>query len=96
MQFTQLTHIMNPIEEHNILTEVQDRFRRKSSCETQLLTTSNDLAEKLNKHPHRDVILLDFRKDFNKIHHRIQTQKPWSSFTRGAHEFPRRKAKGCC
>jgi len=51
--------------------DCQHGFRRKRSCETQLLITSHDLAEILNNHSQADVAALDFSKAFDKVPHYI-------------------------
>ena len=49
------------LEENKILSNVQHGFRKRRSCETQLITTIDDLAQILsNNHGGADVILLDF------------------------------------
>jgi len=63
---------MTYLDNHSILVDCQHGFRRKQSCETQLLITSHDLAEILNNHSQADVAALDFSKAFDKVqHHRL-------------------------
>ena len=63
---------MTYLDNHSILVDCQHGFRRKQSCETQLLITSHDLAEILNNHSQADVAALDFLKAFDKVpHHRL-------------------------
>ena len=63
---------MTHFDNHGILVDCQHGFRRKRSCETQLLITSHDLAEILNNHSQTDVAALDFLKAFDKVpHHRL-------------------------
>ena len=52
--------IINHFERRNILTECQRGFRKRRSCETQLITTVEDLARGLNEKQQVDAILLDF------------------------------------
>ena len=47
----------------------QHGFRQKRSCESQLITTINDFAKCLNEKGQCDVLLLDFRKAFDKVPH---------------------------
>ncbi|KAI0238795.1 hypothetical protein LSAT2_010456, partial [Lamellibrachia satsuma] len=47
------------------LTDAQHRFRKKRSCETQLLVTVHDISTKLALGDQVDVILLDFSKAFD-------------------------------
>ena len=64
--------IINHLLEHNVLTDAQHGFRKKRSCETQLLITIDDLAKVLDERGQSDLILLDFEKAFDKVsHHRL-------------------------
>ena len=69
------SNVVNHLETQNILSDAQHGFRRKRSCETQLITTCNDLAENMNKHLQTDAIMLDFSKAFDKVHHQTLAQK---------------------
>ena len=60
------SHLMNFLESNNILSNYQHGFRKKRSCETQLLVTVHDLAAGLEI----DAILLDFSKAFDKVTHK--------------------------
>ena len=42
-------HILAHLEDHKILTDLQHGFRSGRSCETQLVTTFQDLAQMHNK-----------------------------------------------
>ena len=64
------SHIINHLEQQNILTDQQHGFRKKRSCETQLVKTVNDLVKTLNEKGQTDAILLDFSKAFDKVCHR--------------------------
>jgi hypothetical protein len=44
--------------------------RSKRSCETQLVTTIQKIAQNLTSKGQVDVILLDFAKAFDKVPHR--------------------------
>lgn len=66
-----MTHFNN----NNILTDSQHGFRKRRSCETQLLLTVNDLAKGLDKNQQIDGILLDFSKAFDKVAHSRLLQK---------------------
>jgi hypothetical protein len=46
------------------------QFRSKHSCETQLVTTIQKIAQNLISKGQVDVILLDFAKAFDKVPHR--------------------------
>jgi hypothetical protein len=60
---------MKFFESHNILSDKQHGFRKKRSCESQLILTIQDLAAGLNAKSQIDAILLDFSKAFDKVPH---------------------------
>ena len=61
---------MKYFDSHHILSEQQHGFRKRRSCESQLITTVHDLASGLDKRQQIDAILLDFSKAFDKVAHR--------------------------
>ena len=63
------SHLMNFFEQHNILTDYQHGFRKKRSCESQLITTIQDLATGIDNNTQIDAVLLDFSKAFDKVPH---------------------------
>ena len=64
------SQIMGHLDEHRILTDKQHGFRKRRSCETQLLVTHNDLINAMDKKKSSDVIILDFTKAFDTVPHR--------------------------
>ena len=54
------SQIMDHFDRWNILTDKQHGFRRRRSCESQLIITIDALAKSLAKGEQVDVILLDF------------------------------------
>ena len=64
------SHIINYLEDNQLLTDSQHGFRKNRSCETQLLETINRLAKSLNDRKQVDSVLLDFSKAFDKVCHR--------------------------
>jgi hypothetical protein len=62
--------IMSHFDRYNILTDKQHGFRSKRSCETQLVTTIQKIAQNLTSKGQVDVILLDFAKAFDNVPHR--------------------------
>ena len=63
-------HILAHLEDHKILTDLQHGFRSGSSCETQLVTTFQDLAQMHNKKGSQfDIAVLDFSKAFDTVPH---------------------------
>ena len=66
------SQVINHLEANNILVDEQHGFRKRRSCESQLITTVNDLAEGLNNKEQNDAITQDFSKAFDKVlHHRL-------------------------
>ena len=54
----------------DILTDVQRGFRKRRSCETQLIVTIHDIATKLAKGSQVNTVFrLDFSKVFDKVQH---------------------------
>ena len=64
-------NIMSHFEAHAILTDSQHGFRKRRSCDTQLITTVNNLAKGLDMSTSEqiDAIQLDFSKAFDKFAH---------------------------
>ena len=58
------------MERNNILEDKQHGFLKRRLCESQLITTINDLARGLNDKQQIDAVLLDFSKAFDKVSHR--------------------------
>ena len=63
------SHIISHFERHNILHSAQHGFRKRRSCESQLILTVHDLALGLNDSHQIDAVLLDFSKAFDKVPH---------------------------
>ena len=81
MQQTVRTHnLLSHLKKYDILCEQQHGFRAKRSCETQLLSTINDIAVNLDEGKQTDVILLDFSKAFDRNAHMRLCHKLRSSF----------------
>ena len=69
---TILTHLAN----HKILSDAQHDFRKRRSCDTQILLALNDFAGGLEDKSQTDLIFLDFSKTFNKVSHQGLLKKP--------------------
>ena len=59
-------HILNHVELHGILSDLQHGFRSGRSCETQLISTTHDLMSSLDRKVQTDVAVLDFSKGLTK------------------------------
>ena len=62
--------VMKRLDKFDIITDKQQGFRRRRSCETQLIATIEGIASKLRTGKDQvDIILLDFAKAFDKVPH---------------------------
>ena len=68
-------HIMDHLEEYNILSSFQHGFRSNHSCESQLLITLEDLARNIDHGLQTDVLILDFQKAFDTVPHQRLIRK---------------------
>ena len=62
--------IMRHLDVHKILHDAQHGFRKRRSCESQLILTVQDLAKNIDNRGQTDLILLDFSKAFDKVPHK--------------------------
>ena len=69
---TIITHLAS----HKILSDAQHGFRKRRSCDIQLLLTLNDFSRGLEDKSQTDVIFLDFAKAFDKVSHQGLFKKP--------------------
>ncbi len=67
--------ICQHLDDHNILSPFQHGFRKKHSCETQLLLTTNDIAKLHDQNLQVDIAILDFSKAFDVLPHHRQLNK---------------------
>jgi hypothetical protein len=68
-------HMLNHLEQHGLLTDLQHGFRRGHSCETQLLITTHDILKAFDNKLQTDIIILDFSKAFDMVPHGRLLQK---------------------
>ena len=61
------SQIMKHINTNNLLYDKQHNFRRKLSCETQLIELSADVLKMLQDRKQRDTMIIDFSKAFDKV-----------------------------
>ena len=61
---------MRHLDVHKILHDAQHGFRKRRSCESQLILTVQDLAKNIDNRGQTDLILLDFSKAFDKVPHK--------------------------
>ena len=60
---------MAHLDEHKLLSVGQNAFRKKHSCETQLITVIDNWAKILDKGGQVDTFILDFKKAFGTPTH---------------------------
>ena len=70
---TILTHLAN----HKILSDAQHGFRKRRSCDTQLLLALNDFAKGLEDKSQTDIIFLYFARAFDKVSHQGLLKKSY-------------------
>ena len=61
--------IMSHLKKNTILTPVLHDFRSKHSCESQLLITTDEFIQNFESKTQTDVVVLDFSKVFDVVHH---------------------------
>ncbi len=76
-------HIMDHFDLHHVLNDAQHGFRKRRSCETQLILTVQDLAKGLDEKSQIDAVLLDFSKAFDKVPHQRLHNKLYYYGVRG-------------
>ena len=66
------SHIMQHLEDNNILYayDLQHGFRRKRSCESQLLSLVHKLMHNYDNNMQSDLIQMDLAKAFDKVPHK--------------------------
>ena len=75
MEHIVCSNLMTHLDNNNILTDYQHGFRKRRSCDTQLLITTDDLAKALDNKQQVDCIQLDFSKAFDKVSHFLLQHK---------------------
>jgi hypothetical protein len=58
------------LEKNDLLTDFQHGFRKKRSCESQLILFVDELAKNLCEGNEIDVAVLDFSKAFDVVPHK--------------------------
>ena len=67
--------IMAHLESENILVKHQHGFRKKLSCETQLITMIEEISRSLDCGQQTDLIIMDFSKAFDVVPHQRLIRK---------------------
>ena len=66
------------LDEHKLLSDKQQAFRKWHSCETQLTMVIDDWAKVLYNYGQVDTFILDFEKAFDTPHHELLKSKLFS------------------
>ena len=78
------SQVMRHYTKHNFINGVlQHGFLKGLSCDTQLVTTVEELQRGLDRKTQYDVIVLDFQKAFDKVSHHHLLRKLHASGVRG-------------
>lgn len=64
-----VSSIMKHLDIHDLLYPLQHGFRSKVSCETQLLTFTQQILDYMANGKQTDVVVMDFSKAFDKVDH---------------------------
>ena len=62
--------MMSHLDSNQVLVNYQNGFRKKLSCETQLICTVEEIARSLDKSEDTDLIIMDFTKAFDSVPHK--------------------------
>ena len=71
------------LDEYNTLTDCQHEFRKRRSCESQLIIIINDLLSNLNANKQTGIFLLDFPMAFDEVPQERLCQKLFHYGVRG-------------
>ena len=75
MEHILVTHMLRHFDNENIISDKQIGFRKGHSCETQLITTVNDLLASANVGNCVDIAILDFSNAYDMVsHHRLMSK----------------------
>ena len=84
------SQIMRHYTHHSFIAETQHGFQKGLSCDTQLVTSIEQLQKGMDQKHQQDIILLDLQKAFDKVPHRHLLKKLEASGVRGEeHEWLR-------
>ena len=70
-----VSQLLDHFDQHSILSDRQHSFRSQRSCESQLISLTQELHEKLEKKSQVEMIVLDFSKAFDKVPHKRLMKK---------------------
>ena len=71
MEHILVSNIMTHFDSNGILSTFQHGFRSKHSCETQLISFTQEIFDNLDNEKQTDLIVMDFSKAFDKVDHNL-------------------------
>ena len=71
MEHILVSNIMTHFDSNDILSPFQHGFRSKHSCETQLISFTQEIFDNLEEGKQTDLIIMDFSKAFDKVDHNL-------------------------
>ncbi len=71
MEHIIVSNLMNYFDTNDLLNPFQHGFRSKHSCETQLISFSQEIYDNLEAGKQTDLIVMDFSKAFDKVDHEL-------------------------
>ena len=60
---------MSHFDDNNLLSQYQHGFRLEHSCESQLISFTQEVYDNLENGNQTDIIVMDFSKAFDKVDH---------------------------
>ena len=75
MEHILVSNIMTHFDSNDILSPFQHGFRSKHSCETQLISFTQEIFDNLEDGKQTDLIIMDFSKAFDKVDHNLLIDK---------------------
>ena len=70
-----VSNIITHFDSQNLLNSFQHGFRSKHSCETQLVSFTQEIFDNLENYKQTDLIIMDFSKAFDKVDHKLLIYK---------------------
>ena len=64
-----VSNIMSHFDDNTLLSPYQHGFRSKHSCESQLISFTQEVYDNLENGNQTDIIVMDFSKAFDKVDH---------------------------
>ena len=84
LEHIMVSNIMSHFDDNTLLSQYQHGFRSKHSCESQLISFTQDVYDNLENGNQTDIIVMDFSKAFDKVDHNKLIQ---ISCTRGSSSY---------